>query len=485
MIAERSAWTGAIHPFPDASVLDQVRDKVRLVETAAAAGVATPETLFYGPARELHSPALPFPVVVKPARPVSSLKTAQPGARRATAGDATGVGARRRVLLVQERLHGPLVSVELVLDREGSIAARFQHVTRRTWPAAAGSIALATSVEPDEGSSIARRRCSRGLGYWGLAQVDFVDTPVRPRPARREPALLSLPAARDRVRHQPARAVARGHGRAVGRAAAAPTGRASHTAGWRRTSRRRRAARPGDCSPAPPDRTPGPRGQPATRCPACCSSGRRSRAACCACSACAVARGDSPSAQACAPSFIAARSTAAPGMGGAFPGGPRCDPLLLGGLGARLVAALVRRPPPLDRDRPRRRPAGRAGAAGPARRGPFRVLAELGRPPGNYWNVLAVPDAARRSRGGGAAIGAHAPANGTRCCSAGCRSAPGWRRRSGARGCACARAGPRRIRAWSCPARSRSTCSRCRASAARTCGATCAASTTAGSRCAT
>jgi glutathione synthase/RimK-type ligase-like ATP-grasp enzyme len=177
MIAERSAWTGAILPFPDASVLDQVRDKSRLVQTATAVGVDTPETLFCGPARELRSERFPAPVVVKPARPVSSLKTAR------LVRDARELETLLEsvdgddVLLVQERLHGPIVSVELVLDREGKVAARFQHQTRRTWPAAAGSIALATSVEPDE--TLVDRTASMlaRVGYWGLAQVDFVDTP--------------------------------------------------------------------------------------------------------------------------------------------------------------------------------------------------------------------------------------------------------------------------------------------------------------------
>ena len=80
-------------------------------------------------------------------------------------------------LLVQERVKGPLVSIELVIDREGRLVARFQQVTRRTWPSAAGSIALATSVEPDEGLVSRTAAMLAELGYWGLAQVDFVETP--------------------------------------------------------------------------------------------------------------------------------------------------------------------------------------------------------------------------------------------------------------------------------------------------------------------
>jgi predicted ATP-grasp superfamily ATP-dependent carboligase len=86
--------------------------------------------------------------------------------------------APREELLVQERAVGPLVSVELVLDRDGDIAARFQHVTQRTWPSAAGSIARATSVEPDEALVYRTAGMLADIGYWGLAQVDYVETPA-------------------------------------------------------------------------------------------------------------------------------------------------------------------------------------------------------------------------------------------------------------------------------------------------------------------
>jgi predicted ATP-grasp superfamily ATP-dependent carboligase len=177
MLAERAAWHGVILPFPGNSVLDQVRDKSRLVGTADAAGIETPEMLFCGPARELHSQRFPGQVVVKPARPVSSLKTARLVRDPHELEMLLESVRDDDVLLVQKRLRGQIVSVELVLDREGNVAAQFQHATRRTWPAAAGSIALATSVEPDEVLVARTASMLARVGYWGLAQVDFVDTP--------------------------------------------------------------------------------------------------------------------------------------------------------------------------------------------------------------------------------------------------------------------------------------------------------------------
>ncbi len=172
-----SGREGVVLPFPGHEVLQQVRNKSRLEATAAAAGLHTPAGIFEGTAAELAGHRFRWPVVVKPAEPVSALKTAR------LAGDEEEL---RRLLdgipgaeplLVQERVRGPLVSIELVIDREGRLVARFQQVTRRTWPSAAGSIALATSVEPDEGLVSRTAAMLAELGYWGLAQVDFVETP--------------------------------------------------------------------------------------------------------------------------------------------------------------------------------------------------------------------------------------------------------------------------------------------------------------------
>jgi ATP-grasp domain-containing protein len=167
---------GAVLPFPGGDVLQRVRDKLQLEETAAEAGLTTPDSLFEGTAAELAGRPFQWPVVVKPARPVSALKTARlvrDGEHLARL--LQGVPPQEP-LLVQERVKGPLVSVELVIDREGRLVARFQQITRRTWPSAAGSIALATSVAPDEGLVSRTAAMLAELGYWGLAQVDFVET---------------------------------------------------------------------------------------------------------------------------------------------------------------------------------------------------------------------------------------------------------------------------------------------------------------------
>ncbi len=176
MLDSASRWRDVMLPFPGGDVLGMVRDKGRLTSTAAGAGLETPDSWFEGMARELRSTTFSRPVVVKPARPVSRLKTAKLARDAGELAHMLHGVPDDEPLLVQERVRGPLVSLELVLDRDGRVIARFQQQTRRTWPSAAGSIALATSVEPDEELVSRTATMLGGLGYWGLAQVDFVDT---------------------------------------------------------------------------------------------------------------------------------------------------------------------------------------------------------------------------------------------------------------------------------------------------------------------
>jgi predicted ATP-grasp superfamily ATP-dependent carboligase len=133
-------------------------------------------------AEELADASVPIPCVVKPAGP--GARTGRPDLIR-TRTDLELALRRYRDsgerLVVQEWIQGPLISIELVLSREGVVAERFQQVALRTWPPRIGSISLATSVEPDaalleQGVEVLRR-----AGYWGLAQLDFVqgsDGPV-------------------------------------------------------------------------------------------------------------------------------------------------------------------------------------------------------------------------------------------------------------------------------------------------------------------
>jgi predicted ATP-grasp superfamily ATP-dependent carboligase len=157
----------------DPRSLEPLRQKRALPALASEHGLAAPATLFEGRAADLRAAAVALPAVVKPAGPVGALRTAA-----AVRSDAEVAGLARRLpadeaVLAQERVDGQLVSLALVLDREGGVVACFQEEAERTWPRDAGSFAATTSVPPDDDLVDRARSLLAGVGYWGLAQLDL------------------------------------------------------------------------------------------------------------------------------------------------------------------------------------------------------------------------------------------------------------------------------------------------------------------------
>ena len=167
-------------PYAGGDGLAAVRDKARLAELAAGAGIGAPGTVARASAAELRGARLGFPSVVKPVNPGGPLATARPvDSPEDLAAVLEGV-PDDEPLLVQERLGGPLVSVALVVDARGAVVARFQQLAERTWPADAGVSALAVSVEPDEALVARSGQLLAAAGYAGLAQLQFVEGPAGP-----------------------------------------------------------------------------------------------------------------------------------------------------------------------------------------------------------------------------------------------------------------------------------------------------------------
>jgi predicted ATP-grasp superfamily ATP-dependent carboligase len=164
-------------PYAGAESLQAIRSKRRLPAIAAEAGFRAPRIVRETTAGELAGSSLPLPSVIKSANPVSKLGSAHP---------ISSEGQLRRVLewhalpadepiLVQELVRGTMFSLELVIGRDGRVAARFQSQVQRTWPSMAGSISSAVSVAPDEELVNRAAEMLAGIGYWGLAQLDLLD----------------------------------------------------------------------------------------------------------------------------------------------------------------------------------------------------------------------------------------------------------------------------------------------------------------------
>lgn len=162
-------------PFPATDAVALLRDKRRLAELGAAAGLRAPATVAEGPAGELLTAEHPTPLLVKPTRRgigVPEVTVARtPGELRAR----LLAFAPDEPVLLQEAVSGDLLCVAVVVDREGRLVERFQQAVARVWPRGAGAAATAVSVAPDEELCRASARMVGAAGYWGMAQVDFMD----------------------------------------------------------------------------------------------------------------------------------------------------------------------------------------------------------------------------------------------------------------------------------------------------------------------
>jgi predicted ATP-grasp superfamily ATP-dependent carboligase len=170
-----SRTTAALLPYPGAAQLRALRDKRTLPALAEEAGLSAPRTLVEATSEELAGQRLPMPCVVKRNRLGSQGRARVVRSHVELRRVLSVLPADERVL-VQERLHGALVGLALVVDRSGGVVARLQQVALRTWPSEAGGSSLAVSTAPDEKLTRAAARLLAIAGYWGLAQLQFIET---------------------------------------------------------------------------------------------------------------------------------------------------------------------------------------------------------------------------------------------------------------------------------------------------------------------
>ena len=163
-------------PFPLGEALAALRDKRRIGELAERAGLLAPATLVEASAGSVDPAELPLPCVVKPARTRLGL----PSAGIAMDAEQLGLLLQRfpqeEPVVVQEFLAGEVVALAVVVDRDGRLVARFQQTALETWPRDGGLISLGVSVAADDQLSDRVARMLAELGYFGLVQLDLIDT---------------------------------------------------------------------------------------------------------------------------------------------------------------------------------------------------------------------------------------------------------------------------------------------------------------------
>ena len=164
----------AVLPYPDASAVDQVRNKATMKRHAERVGFRPPETLFEGTAEGLGAAGLAPPFVVKPLAKgsviaMTTIVESQAQLERLLR-DVPG-GER---VIAEERVIGRLIAVSLVLDRDGRVVAQFQQRSRRTWPLDAGPSSVAVSTAPDPELIERSAALLADAGFWGLAQIQYL-----------------------------------------------------------------------------------------------------------------------------------------------------------------------------------------------------------------------------------------------------------------------------------------------------------------------
>src|SRR5437588_6620410 len=169
---------------PDERVV-RALDKLSLASAADRVGMATPKTAVVG--TEAAARLAERPVVVKervhgalaaeggPSRVEAEVCStpAEMAAWMARLGDAPGAD---QAVLVQELLGGSLVAFSVVADRDGEVLCRVQQRAERTWPATAGCSVRARTVAIDEPLAARVSALMRELGWFGLAELQFMDT---------------------------------------------------------------------------------------------------------------------------------------------------------------------------------------------------------------------------------------------------------------------------------------------------------------------
>lgn len=170
----------AVWPYAPHEVVARVFDKLELYGAARAAGLGAPHTEEAG---EQALRSWSGPVVVKGRHHVPRRF---PTARFESAEQARGlvdeIRAGGGVPLLQELLGGRMGAVVVVVGRDGALLAEIHQEAVHTWPPEAGDTVRGVIVEADPELSRGVRALLADLGWFGLAQIEFVrDGAGRPR----------------------------------------------------------------------------------------------------------------------------------------------------------------------------------------------------------------------------------------------------------------------------------------------------------------
>lgn len=166
---------------PDRAMMDKAFDKHQTLKAAQSLGVPIPETQFAESLDEVRSVAgeISYPAVVKPRRSWYWIDG------KAVSGSRRYVSSREELLrayqemsaempppIIQEMVHGDGCGL-FALTSNGAPLATFAHRRLREFPVSGGVSTLRESVVPDEKVREYGTRLLEGLGWEGVAMVEF------------------------------------------------------------------------------------------------------------------------------------------------------------------------------------------------------------------------------------------------------------------------------------------------------------------------
>lgn len=165
-------------PYPDDEAVRRLFDKLELAQLASAAGLATPEVFV---ADEATLAGVRSPVVVKERL---HTRRAPAGTSRVEARFATGADEAREAAadvraaggdpVFQLVVPGDLLALTVLRDRNGINVGRVQQIAGRIWPVPAGISVRAYTTDVDETLAKGVDRLLDSIGWWGLAQAQFL-----------------------------------------------------------------------------------------------------------------------------------------------------------------------------------------------------------------------------------------------------------------------------------------------------------------------
>jgi len=182
LLPVRELLDPAIIPFPDLQSFIALTNKERLLEEASKLGIAVPAQQILRDVNALGSmdmSGLTYPVVLKPARSVSSHEGIQARNAVSYASDASELQRSVRALppaafplLVQQRIVGPGIGIFLLLW-DGKLIAQFAHQRLTEKPASGGESVYRESVSMDEELRDRSRALLNQFGWRGVAMVEY------------------------------------------------------------------------------------------------------------------------------------------------------------------------------------------------------------------------------------------------------------------------------------------------------------------------